>query len=288
VNSSKYIFKKPLHTLFNKKSYLSIFLSIDFVNSTFKQPAKMTRKSRGATTPLANFSPVRYIHFYRKKYPANSNLWIQNTQKPMKATRFGLIRHSRTLWNEEKRIQGLQNSPLSESGCLMAMAWGKELQQFHWDRIMASDLGRVQETVALVNGQLQLPVHTEPLLREQDWGAWSGLTFPRLFARFPDQVREQEDAGWNFRPPGGESRKEVLARAVQALRRGTEQWPGQDILVVCHEGIIKTLLYHLLDRKFLPDEPKILKGYQLHLLSFSHDRPVLTAMNHLCLSNSRP
>jgi len=207
----------------------------------------------------------------------------------MKATRFGLIRHSRTLWNEEKRIQGLQNSPLSESGRQMAAAWGQELQALHWDRILASDLGRVQETVALINRQLQLPVHTELLLREQDWGNWSGLTFPQLFSRHADQVREQEAAGWDFRPPDGESRNEVLARALQALRQGAEQWPGQDILVVCHEGIIKTLLYHLLERKFLPDEPKILKaGYQLHLFSFSDDKPALISMNHLSLKTITP
>ncbi len=204
----------------------------------------------------------------------------------MKATRFSLIRHSRTLWNEEKRIQGRQNSPLSENGRQMAAAWGHELQNLHWDRILASDLGRVHETVTLINGQLQLPVHTEPLLREQDWGTWSGLTFPELFSRYPHLVKEQEAAGWDFRPPAGESRKEVLSRAILALERGNAQWPDEDILVVCHEGIIKSLLYHLLNRKFLPDEPKILKGYQLHLLSYTGNSPALIAMNHLCLSST--
>ncbi len=202
----------------------------------------------------------------------------------MTTTKFGLIRHSLTQWNEEKRIQGLQNSPLSENGRRMATAWGHELAGLHWDRIVASDLGRVKETVALINRELNLPVHIEPLLREQDWGEWSGLSFPELFARFSPEVKNQEAAGWDFRPPEGESRKEVLARAMQALNKIADQWPGEDILLVCHEGIIKTLLYHLLDRKFLPSEPKILKGYQLHLLQVSDTKPKLIAMNHLLLT----
>jgi probable phosphoglycerate mutase len=202
----------------------------------------------------------------------------------MAQTTFGLIRHSLTCWNEEKRIQGLQNSSLSENGRRMAVAWGHELNTLHWDRILASDLGRVQETVAFVNRVLQLPVHFEPLLREQDWGRWSGLNFPELFARFGPEVRVQEAAGWNFRPPGGESRKEVLARALQALCAAGEKWQGQDILIICHEGIIKTLLYHLLGRRFLPDEPKILTGYQLHLLQAGAVEPVLITMNHLELT----
>ncbi len=201
---------------------------------------------------------------------------------------FGLIRHSRTLWNEEKRIQGLRNSPLSEDGQQMAAAWGKELGALHWDRILASDLGRVQETAQLINVKLQLPVHEEPLLREQDWGQWSGLSFPELFTRFGPEVKAQEAAGWNFCPPGGESRMQVLARAQKALHQAAATWPDQHILVVCHEGIIKTLLYHLLARKFLPDEPKILYGYHLHLLKVSGGTALLTAMNHLKLTGKAP
>jgi probable phosphoglycerate mutase len=198
----------------------------------------------------------------------------------MLPTQFGLIRHSLTLWNEEKRIQGRMNSPLSETGHKMAAAWGHELQGLHLDRILASDLGRVQETVALVNQELNLPLHVDPLLQEQDWGEWSGLSFPELFARYGPEVRQQEAAGWDFRPPGGESRNEVLARGLQGLRNAADKWPGEDILIVCHEGIIKTLLYHLLGRKFLPDEPKILKGYQLHLLQIHEDNLKLIKMNH--------
>lgn len=197
---------------------------------------------------------------------------------------FGLIRHSRTLWNEEKRIQGLLNSPLSKDGRQMAAAWGKELGALHWDRILTSDLGRAEETTRLINQHLQLPVHVEPLLREQDWGQWSGLSFPELFARFGPEVKAQEDAGWDFQPPGGESRRQVLARAQKALHQAAGTWPDQHILVVCHEGIIKTLLYHLLDRKFLPTERKILCGYQLHLLRVSRDATHVTAMNHLKLT----
>jgi probable phosphoglycerate mutase len=202
----------------------------------------------------------------------------------MTPTQFGLIRHSLTFWNEKKRIQGRMNSPLSETGLKMAAAWGRELQGLHWDRILASNLGRVQETVALVNQELHLPLHVDPLLQEQDWGEWSGLSFPELFRRFGPKVRKQEAAGWEFRPPGGESRTEVLARGQQVLRNAADKWPGENILIVCHEGIIKTLLYHLLGRKFLPDEPKILGGYQLHLLQMDENRLRLVEMNHLVLT----
>ena len=73
-------------------------------------------------------------------------------------------------------------------------------------------------------------------------------------------------SGWSFQPPGGESRKQVLRRSLAAIYEAHTSWPGESILVVCHEGVIKCLLYHLTKRKFLPDEPPLIKPNHLHLL----------------------
>lgn len=165
----------------------------------------------------------------------------------------------------------------------MAAAWGSELQEFHWDRILASDLGRVLETAELINQKLQLPLHEDHLLREQDWGEWSGLSFPELFRECKSEIEKQKAAGWDFRPPGGESRTEVLARAQQALYNAADKWPGENILIITHDGIIKSLLYQLLERSFLPEEPEIIKGYQLHLVQSVQGKILLTALNHYAL-----
>ncbi|WP_457574118.1 histidine phosphatase family protein [Desulfolithobacter sp.] len=184
----------------------------------------------------------------------------------------GLIRHARTLWNEERRIQGRLDSRLSTTGRHMARMWGRQLAGCPWDRILASDLGRARETAELVNATLGLKVDFDKRLREQDWGRWSGITLPELSTCFSDQVRVEEKKGWDFRPPGGESRREVLARTMAALKEAGERWPAQRILVVCHEGNIKCVLYHLLSRKFLPDEPRLLRGYALHLLEYRRNK----------------
>jgi probable phosphoglycerate mutase len=202
------------------------------------------------------------------------------------ATRFGLIRHGQTLWNAEKRIQGRDNSPLSACGREMARTWGRQLAVLPWERMLMSDLGRVQETGQLVNATLHLPVFNDSRLREQDWGEWSGWTFPDLFTQQLEEVRRQEQRGWEFTPPGGESRQEVLYRSCEALLDAHKSWPGENIIVVCHEGIIKSLLYSLHKRKFLPSEPKLLKkGYQLHLLQACCDEILLEQVNALELDS---
>jgi probable phosphoglycerate mutase len=54
-------------------------------------------------------------------------------------------------------------------------------------------------------------------------------------------------------------------------------------LIVTHEGVIKSLIYHLAGRRFLPDEPALLKSYNLHWLIFSNDVLRIEAVNALPL-----
>lgn len=161
--------------------------------------------------------------------------------------RFGVMRHAETEWNREKRIQGRQDSPLSARGRMQADAWGLRLQAFQWDRILSSDAGRALATVRRINARLKLPVALEPRLRELDWGRWTAKTIAQLRAEEADLVAAQEQAGWDFRPPGGESRRSQLERCRQALLDAAGAWPGQTILVVAHGGVIRSLVHGLSD-----------------------------------------
>ncbi len=187
-------------------------------------------------------------------------------QEPNKTTRFGLIRHAQTVWNREKRIQGHSDSPLTADGEKQASSWGQILSRFAWDRILASDTGRALATAERINAFLKVPLTTETRLREQDWGQWVGMTVRQIEENAPQVLDEQINAGWDFCPPGGEPRHSVLKRSQEALQEAAERYPGEILLVVTHEGIVKSLIYHLCGRKFLPGEPAILNSYQLHWL----------------------
>jgi len=203
-----------------------------------------------------------------------------------KTTRFGLIRHAQTDWNRGKKIQGQSDSPLTADGERQASSWGQRLLQFPWDRILASDSGRALTTAERINAFLKIPIETDPRLREQDWGQWVGKTIPQIQTEAAQDLTEQINAGWNFRPPGGENRKSVLARSQRALQEAFDRWPGENVLVVTHEGVIKSLVYHLSGRKFLPTEPPLLKSYQLHRLVHDSDGLQLEAANALALAST--
>lgn len=201
-------------------------------------------------------------------------------------TRFGLIRHAQTVWNSKKRIQGQLDSPLTDQGRLQAETWRGILRTYHWDRIICSDLGRARATATIINGVNPLPLDHESRMREQGWGRWSGLTLTQLTQEKSEPLAEQTRRGWRFCPTGGEDRNSVWERGRQALESAAVKWPGQSILVVTHEGVIKCLVYRLLQRHFLPTEPRILRPAHLHLLIVKQGNLTIEKINALDLNNS--
>jgi len=181
-------------------------------------------------------------------------------------TRFGVLRHATTTWNVEGRIQGHLDSPLTAAGAAMARDWGRRFASGAWDRILSSDLGRAQETARWINQTLSLPVALDPGLREIDWGEWTGVTQSLLKELWPGEIQIQERRGWELQAPQGESREGVWERCRNALAVAAARYPGERVLVITHEGVIKCLIYRLLGRRYLPSEPAILLPRHLHHL----------------------
>jgi broad specificity phosphatase PhoE len=181
-------------------------------------------------------------------------------------TRFGLIRHAQTVWNLDKMIQGQKDSSLTTTGQEQSRGWGVQLASMPFDRILCSDLGRTIATAERINQTLNLPLNKTPRLRELDWGDWTGRRIRDIKKETPGELKRLEASGWQFCPPGGESRRSVWRRSRNALAEASRKWPGETILTVTHEGVIKCLLYGLTKRKFLPQEPVIIAQRHLHWL----------------------
>ncbi len=185
----------------------------------------------------------------------------------LNTTTFGLLRHGQTEWNTVKKIQGSRNSPLTVDGRKQTTRWAHFLKNFNWNRIIASDLGRVRETVEILNRQLNVPTEFDNRLREQSWGEWEGLTISHVKAHFGQELENRVRKGWEFCAPGGETRQAVQERASAALHEFARAYPGENILVVCHQGVIKCTLYAITGRKFLPTDDPLLNPDMLHLIT---------------------
>ncbi len=180
-----------------------------------------------------------------------------------------LVRHGLTAWNFEKRLQGTADIPLCEQGRAQVVSWEPVLSQEKIEHIVSSPLKRSQETATLIGRFLNVGITLVPDLREQDFGSWQGMTLGQITARFPTALADQEKKGWQFCPPGGEARFRVAKRAVTALEQLGRDFKDQSLLVVTHQSVIKALVYHLLNKKFIPQDPVILHPCHLHRIKAS-------------------
>jgi 2,3-bisphosphoglycerate-dependent phosphoglycerate mutase len=215
------------------------------------------------------------------KGPADPNVPPPGTPPPGSVSRFAVMRHAETAWNREKRIQGLQDSPLTAHGERQAERWGAALAALRWDRILASDAGRSVATAERLNAHLHLPIHLDPRLRELDWGRWTAKTIAELRAEEGALVAAQERAGWDFQPPGGESRRRQLARCREALLAAAQAWPGQTLLVVAHGGVIRSLAHALSGRSIAWTAGTGRQPYRLHWISVAGGRLTLDGADEL-------
>ncbi len=189
------------------------------------------------------------------------------------STLFGLLRHGRTLWNTQGRVQGRLDSALTPEGIDRVRQWARFLAgpRWKWTRILASPAPRALTTAQLINEELRVDIHLEPDLREQDWGLWEGLSWSEIRRDKGDELQTQIERGWSFRPPEGESRAEVSRRSRAVLTSYGQRCPGEQILVITHQGVMKALIYAVEERRFLPQEPQLIDKDLLQTLSCCND-----------------
>jgi alpha-ribazole phosphatase len=161
-------------------------------------------------------------------------------------TRVYLVRHGETQWNRERRVMGQLDIPLNDIGREQVRRTAELLAKEEFSAIYCSDLSRAVETAQIIATPHKLDVITVPELREARYGLWEGLAWQEVLERFPEEYEMRRTDPENFRPSGGESRKELYERASQIFSRLVARHSKQKIVLVTHGGTIRAILRYVL------------------------------------------
>ena len=157
-------------------------------------------------------------------------------------TTLWLIRHGETDWNVARRLQGQLEVPLNATGRRQAKQLAARLGQEHalvpFAALFTGDLGRARDTAAEASDVLGLPATELTALRERHFGVLSELTLAEAEVKHPKLHARLHARDADFVPEGGESLAQTSARGLRALRQLADEWPGAQVLVVTHGGII--------------------------------------------------
>ena len=160
-----------------------------------------------------------------------------------------LVRHGQSDWNLKNLFTGWKDPDLTELGVQEAKDAGRKLNAkgMQFDVAFTSVLTRAQHTLDLILdelGQTGLPTQKNLALNERDYGDLSGLNKDDARKRWGEEQVHVWRRSYDVSPPGGESLKDTLARALPYYVQ--EILPcvlrGQRTLVAAHGNSLRALI----------------------------------------------
>jgi len=160
-----------------------------------------------------------------------------------------LVRHGECEMNLEvaDKVGGRASaSPLTAKGEAQASKLGRWLRSrgVRFDRVVASTAVRAKRTAELMLAELDDPPQLEldTNLEEMTQGDWEGQPRSECYTEKTQAAIDADPRG--FAAPGGESKADVEARAVQAIEKYARA--GERTCIVNHGIVAKCFLRHVL------------------------------------------
>ena len=156
-----------------------------------------------------------------------------------------LIRHAEAEGNLYRRIHGWYDALVTENGFRQIEALRRRFQDVRVDAVYSSDLWRTMTTARAVYEPRGLTLHTDPALRELNFGDWEDQPWGRPYWKEPEAMERfnRTDPAW--RAPNGENLAEAGARAGAAVERIARAHPGQTVSIFSHGTAMRQLLANI-------------------------------------------
>ena len=165
-------------------------------------------------------------------------------------TRLHLVRHGEVDEAYHQVFGGSIDMELSATGHEQAKSLAKFLQGRNFDHIYRSPMVRVRQTAKPLLDALGREAEVIDELREVDFGVWTGHKWHEIQGKFgvdaEDWLVHLENGDVAEAEPMDGYRSRIRGSLEQMMGEGA----GQDVLVLCHGGVIRMLLALLLDAPF--------------------------------------
>jgi 2,3-bisphosphoglycerate-dependent phosphoglycerate mutase len=160
-----------------------------------------------------------------------------------------LVRHGQSEWNQKNLFTGWRDVGLTELGIEEARAAGRRLKArgFNFDLAYTSALKRAQDTLTIMLeelGQTGLDTKWDQALNERDYGDLVGLNKDDARKRWGEEQVHRWRRSYDTAPPGGESLKDTLARALPyyVTHILPDVLSGKKVLVSAHGNSLRALI----------------------------------------------
>lgn len=166
---------------------------------------------------------------------------MTNSGNQSHATQFDIIRHGQI--DGPPALYGRTDVALSREGWQQMYQQTRRLEII--DNIISSPLRRCQDFAKELASDHGLILQIEAGLQECDFGEWDGIKFDNHSQQWPLMTSFWQDPD-HHTPPQGESLDTFHNRVVTSWQLLCKQHSGKNNLLVCHGGVIRQILAHIL------------------------------------------
>jgi len=167
---------------------------------------------------------------------------MSETLSGARGGRLILVRHGETNANRNGRYAGTADIPLNEAGHRQSLAVAESLPgRFFPSRVFSSRFLRARQTAGIIAARLGLDVQTVAGIEERNFGCLEGEEYQRMGELMLSDPSYDANRMWMWKPEGGESMDEVRLRATPVLQSLHRDYPGEDLVAVCHGAVIQAV-----------------------------------------------
>lgn len=153
-----------------------------------------------------------------------------------------LIRHAEAEGNLYRIAQGQYDSILTDRGWRQVRALERRFADIRIDAVYSSDLYRTCATASAIYKPKGLPLRRVRELREICVGDWEQRTWGDIYRRDPVQMENFSLHPERWQVPGAETPRQVLDRAMAAIREIAGSNEGRTVAVFSHGYVIRLTL----------------------------------------------
>ena len=153
------------------------------------------------------------------------------------------IRHGETVLTPTRKFSGTGplNPELMQEGLDQADLVAEEAVKLGADVLIASPLKRTRQTAEAISRTTGLEITFDESWYELSFGDWDGKSIEEVKEEDPDAYQAWLNST-AYAPNGGESYDEASVRIEEALEKLVAEHPGKKVIVVTHNGVIKTAI----------------------------------------------
>jgi ribonuclease H / adenosylcobalamin/alpha-ribazole phosphatase len=151
------------------------------------------------------------------------------------------VRHGETILTPQRKFSGTGSldPELMQEGLDQADLVAEECAKLGAEILIASPLNRTRQTAEAISRTTGLEIIFDKAWYELSFGDWDGRSIEEVREQEPNQYQAWINSS-SYAPPGGESYDEASVRIEEALEKLVAEHPGKKIIVVTHNGVIKT------------------------------------------------